>query len=118
MDQAQQAQLAADIQFIKVTSSELQKGLTKIYEVLERLAVLEADKQAADRDRIRVDSSLAKLFDLQRNMSDDLTNIKVSVAALKTETKGNTKAGDRWVTMFFSIASSIAAAVVVAKVLA
>lgn len=109
--------MAKDLDFLKQASQATQDGLAKIYDVLERLAALEADKRTMEHNQARTEGDIKQLFALHNQSSRDIGAVTASIAEVRANVGNNTKASDRWVTVLYSLISAIATAIVVAKII-
>lgn len=101
---------------LEQVGAQHQQGLTRIYDVLERIATLEADKRANEKDKERTDRDIQRLFALHKEVSSDIKSLSSSMAAISANVGANTKTGDRWVTALFAVAGSVITAIVVANI--
>ena len=112
--------LAADLDYLK-------KGMDKVQGSMERLAVLEEQAGESKKKHSRQDSHIERLYELNREVSNNLavwqqnasevvTSIKVNVAEINANTRNNTKSSDRWAGTLFSIGGSLVVAGIVAMV--
>lgn len=102
---------------LEQVGAQHQQGLTRIYDVLERIATLEADKRANEKDKERTDRDIQKLFSLHKEVSTDVKDLSSSVSLIAANVGNNTKTGDRWMTALFTVAGSVVTAIVVANII-
>lgn len=131
MDDTEQKQQGSDLKYLRDATGEMKQTMEQVRGIVggigERLAALEATRAAGERDYQRMDKAVSELYQLHREAAENLTNwqtsstealaaIRESIATLKISVSHNTKHRDRWLTMLFSIAGSVTAALVISLV--